>query len=85
MTNEQTIYRIVKNTFEEIDVFSKLIIMFEIFLTRKIEPAMQNMIYGFFFQSALLCPILTHFEKNISKCVHLVPNLTHFEKYFQSA
>ena len=24
---------------------------------------MQNMIFDFFFQSALICPILTHFEK----------------------
>ena len=44
---------------------------------------MQNMI----FQSALICPILTHFEKKIffSKCVDLVPNLTHFENFFQIA
>ena len=31
MTNEQTIDRIVNNMFEEIDAFSKLIIIFEIF------------------------------------------------------
>ena len=40
-----------------------------------------------FFQSALICPILTHFENFFffSKCVDLVPNLTHFEIFFQSA
>ena len=31
MTNERTIDRIVNNTFEEIDAFSKLIFIFEIF------------------------------------------------------
>ena len=43
---------------------------------------MQNMIFGVFFQSALICPILTHFEKRISKCVtwSQISNLTHFEK-----
>ena len=66
MTHERTINRTVNNTFEEIDrdAFSKLIILFEIFKKKKkkIEPAMQNMIFDFF-QSALICPILTHFEK----------------------
>ena len=31
MTNERTIDRIINNTFEEIDSFSRLIIIFEIF------------------------------------------------------
>ena len=55
MTNERKI-----NTFEAIAAFSKLIIIFE----TKEEPAMQNMISVFwgFFQSALIYPILTHFD-----------------------
>ena len=35
MTNEQTNDRIVNNTFEEIDAFSKLMIIFEIFKQEK--------------------------------------------------
>ena len=35
MTNERTIDRIVNNTFEEIDAFSKLIIIFETFKQEK--------------------------------------------------
>ena len=61
MTNERTIDRIVNNMFEEMDAFSKLKIIFE--SKSKIEPAMQNMIFGDNFQSALICPILTHFDK----------------------
>ena len=40
--------------------------------------------FRFFFQSALIWPILTHFEKEIffSKCDDLVPNLTHFKIFF---
>ena len=71
MTNEQTIDRIINETFEEMGAFSKLIIIFE---SLKIEPAMQKKFSGFFFQSVLVCPILY--------CVDLVPKLTHFEKKF---
>ena len=79
MTNERTIDNIYNNTFEEMDSS-----IFEIKKKRKLEPAMPNMI-SVFFQSALICPILTHFEKKNTKSVDLVPNLTHFEIIFQSA
>ena len=64
MTNERTIDKIVNNTFEEFDAFSNLIIIFEI---SKQEKYNQHAKYDFrvFFQSALICPILTHFKKKI--------------------
>ena len=48
MTNDRTLDEIVNYTFEEIDAFSKLLIICEILKTRKIEPAMQNMFFSFF-------------------------------------
>ena len=45
-------------SFEEIDSFSKFIIVFQ---KRKIKGAMQKFIVEFF-QSALIWPMLTHFE-----------------------
>ena len=53
LTNERTINRIVDKIFVVIDSCSKLIIVFEIF--------MQNLILDFF-QCALICLILKHFE-----------------------
>ena len=55
MTNELAIDRIINNTFEEIDSFSRLIIIFEI-LNKKNRT--RHAKYDFqFFQSALICPI----------------------------
>ena len=55
------------------------------FLKKKIRASHAKYDFRFFFQSALICPILTHFEKKyfFSKCVDLVPNLTHFEFFFK--
>ena len=54
MTNEWTIDRIVNNMFEEIDAFSKLIIISE--SKSEIEPAMQNMIFGVIFSKCVNMP-----------------------------
>ena len=56
MTNEQTIDRIVNNMFEEIDAFSKLIIIFEIFKQENRASHAKYDFRWFFFQSALICP-----------------------------
>ena len=53
MTNEQTIDRIINETFEEMGAFSKLIIIFE---SLKIEPAMQKKFSGFFFSKCVSMP-----------------------------
>ena len=57
MTNGRTIDRIYNNTFEEIDA-----IIFEI-KKKKNRASYAKYDFRFFFQSALICPILTHFEK----------------------
>ena len=86
MTNERTVDRIVNNTFEEIDAFSKFNNYIWNFYTRKIETAMQNMFFGIFFPKCVNMPhINALWNFFFSKCVDLVPNLTHFEKFFQSA
>ena len=53
MTNERTIDRIVNSTFEEIDAFSKLIIIFEIFN----RASRSKYDFRGFFQIALIFPI----------------------------
>ena len=64
MKNERTIDRIVNNTFEEIDAFSKLIIIFEI-LNKENRDSHAKYDFRFFLQSALIFPILMRFEKKI--------------------
>ena len=67
--------------FEEIDSFSKLIIIFKILKHKQSVPCKISFLN--FFQSALIWPILTLFESIFFKVRDLVPNLTHFEIFFK--
>ena len=65
MTTERTISRIVDKTFKEIDLFSKLIIVFEAFKQEKFK-------FRFFFSKWVKIADINAVRKQNSKCTDFV-------------